>query len=232
MCIYLHIYVSLFSCLCMYFVCMCVYISVYIHVCMNIHICIYIYIYIHTHTYIHIHTLYINLFSSREIYFCRSHTLAHPLSHPHTLSPTIHGHNTHTQTGSTIPEKSRHRLRRLRQGSWYFPLSLSPPHPPPPRVPIFTFFLFLSFAFWDTHLYSCIHMCILTFGKCKDVGGLWRHNYVDSGIQAPKLMYEFPDFPAPYGTPYMCEREGRRGCERESHSACVHVFRTSLLPVC
>jgi len=40
--------------------------------------------------------------------------------------------------------------------------------------------------------------CVV-FDKAPDVGGLWRHNYVDSGIQAPKLMYEFPDFPAPYG---------------------------------
>ena len=29
------------------------------------------------------------------------------------------------------------------------------------------------------------------------VGGVWRKNYADFGLQVPKELYEFPDFPYP-----------------------------------
>jgi cation diffusion facilitator CzcD-associated flavoprotein CzcO len=38
--------------------------------------------------------------------------------------------------------------------------------------------------------------CII-FEKAKDVGGVWRENYDDFGLQVPKTLYEFPDFPYP-----------------------------------
>jgi len=39
-------------------------------------------------------------------------------------------------------------------------------------------------------------MCVL-FEKADDVGGVWRSNYVDFGLQVPKELYEFPSYPFP-----------------------------------
>jgi len=36
--------------------------------------------------------------------------------------------------------------------------------------------------------------CVL-FEKAADVGGIWRQNYVDFGLQVPKELYEFPSYP-------------------------------------
>jgi len=43
--------------------------------------------------------------------------------------------------------------------------------------------------------------CVL-FEKAADVGGVWRENYADFGLQVPKELYEFPSFrfPAEYGS--------------------------------
>lgn len=43
--------------------------------------------------------------------------------------------------------------------------------------------------------------CVL-FEKADDVGGVWRENYADFGLQVPKELYEFPSypFPAEYGS--------------------------------
>jgi len=43
--------------------------------------------------------------------------------------------------------------------------------------------------------------CVL-FEKADDVGGVWRQNYADFGLQVPKELYEFPSFPFPaeYGS--------------------------------
>jgi len=38
--------------------------------------------------------------------------------------------------------------------------------------------------------------CVI-FEKSKDVGGVWRDNYADFGLQVPKELYEFPGFPWP-----------------------------------
>lgn len=38
--------------------------------------------------------------------------------------------------------------------------------------------------------------CVI-FEKSKDVGGVWRENYADFGLQVPKDLYEFPGFPYP-----------------------------------
>jgi dimethylaniline monooxygenase (N-oxide forming) len=40
------------------------------------------------------------------------------------------------------------------------------------------------------------------FEKANDVGGVWRQNYADFGLQVPKELYEFPSypFPATYGS--------------------------------
>jgi cation diffusion facilitator CzcD-associated flavoprotein CzcO len=40
------------------------------------------------------------------------------------------------------------------------------------------------------------------FEKAGDVGGVWRSNYVDFGLQVPKELYEFPSYPFPsqYGS--------------------------------
>jgi len=38
--------------------------------------------------------------------------------------------------------------------------------------------------------------CVI-FEKSKDVGGVWRENYADFGLQVPKELYEFPGFPWP-----------------------------------
>jgi len=38
--------------------------------------------------------------------------------------------------------------------------------------------------------------CII-FEKAQDVGGVWRENYDDFGLQVPKELYEFPGFPYP-----------------------------------
>lgn len=35
------------------------------------------------------------------------------------------------------------------------------------------------------------------FEKAQDVGGVWRENYADFGLQVPKELYEFPGFPYP-----------------------------------
>eukprot|EP00929_Paragymnodinium_shiwhaense_P108081 TRINITY_DN74400_c0_g1_i1.p1 TRINITY_DN74400_c0_g1~~TRINITY_DN74400_c0_g1_i1.p1 ORF type:complete len:607 (-),score=121.30 TRINITY_DN74400_c0_g1_i1:237-2057(-) len=35
------------------------------------------------------------------------------------------------------------------------------------------------------------------FEKMQDVGGVWQKNYADFGLQVPKELYEFPDFPYP-----------------------------------
>lgn len=40
------------------------------------------------------------------------------------------------------------------------------------------------------------------FEKSEDVGGVWRKNYADFGLQVPKELYEFPDFPYPEGGTY------------------------------
>mmetsp|Transcript_50332 Transcript_50332/g.107831 ORF Transcript_50332/g.107831 Transcript_50332/m.107831 type:complete len:538 (-) Transcript_50332:220-1833(-) len=43
--------------------------------------------------------------------------------------------------------------------------------------------------------------CVL-FEKADEVGGVWRQNYADFGLQVPKELYEFPGFPFPaeYGS--------------------------------
>ena len=38
------------------------------------------------------------------------------------------------------------------------------------------------------------------FEKSDNVGGVWRANYADFGLQVPKELYEFPEFPYPAGT--------------------------------
>merc|ERR1719498_2330837 len=38
---------------------------------------------------------------------------------------------------------------------------------------------------------------ITIFEKADDVGGVWRENYDDFGLQVPKSLYEFPGFPYP-----------------------------------
>lgn len=38
--------------------------------------------------------------------------------------------------------------------------------------------------------------CII-FEKAMDVGGVWRENYDDFGLQVPRKLYEFPGFPYP-----------------------------------
>ena len=38
--------------------------------------------------------------------------------------------------------------------------------------------------------------CVI-FEKARDVGGVWRENYDDFGLQVPKELYEFPGFPYP-----------------------------------
>merc|ERR1719389_183416 len=38
--------------------------------------------------------------------------------------------------------------------------------------------------------------CVI-FEKAQDVGGVWRENYDDFGLQVPKQLYEFPGFPYP-----------------------------------
>ena len=38
--------------------------------------------------------------------------------------------------------------------------------------------------------------CVL-FEKADDVGGVWRSNYVDFGLQVPKELYEFASYPFP-----------------------------------
>ena len=35
------------------------------------------------------------------------------------------------------------------------------------------------------------------FEKSENVGGVWQQNYADFGLQVPKELYEFPDFPYP-----------------------------------
>eukprot|EP00440_Ansanella_granifera_P072050 gb/GFBE01078189.1/.p1 GENE.gb/GFBE01078189.1/~~gb/GFBE01078189.1/.p1 ORF type:complete len:626 (+),score=157.37 gb/GFBE01078189.1/:1-1878(+) len=35
------------------------------------------------------------------------------------------------------------------------------------------------------------------FEKSQDVGGVWRENYADFGLQVPRELYEFPGFPYP-----------------------------------
>merc|ERR1712217_544951 len=43
--------------------------------------------------------------------------------------------------------------------------------------------------------------CII-FEKAQDVGGVWRENYADFGLQVPKELYEFPGFPYPRDTQF------------------------------
>lgn len=40
------------------------------------------------------------------------------------------------------------------------------------------------------------------FEKASDVGGVWRRNYADFGLQVPKELYEFPSYPfmSPHGS--------------------------------
>jgi cation diffusion facilitator CzcD-associated flavoprotein CzcO len=38
--------------------------------------------------------------------------------------------------------------------------------------------------------------CVI-FEKAQDVGGVWRQNYADFGLQVPNQLYEFPSFPYP-----------------------------------
>ena len=38
--------------------------------------------------------------------------------------------------------------------------------------------------------------------KSDNVGGVWRKNYADFGLQVPQSLYEFPDFPYPKGNKY------------------------------
>jgi dimethylaniline monooxygenase (N-oxide forming) len=40
--------------------------------------------------------------------------------------------------------------------------------------------------------------CVI-FEKSDNVGGVWRENYADFGLQVPKELYEFPGFPYPKG---------------------------------
>jgi dimethylaniline monooxygenase (N-oxide forming) len=40
--------------------------------------------------------------------------------------------------------------------------------------------------------------CVI-FEKSDNVGGVWRANYADFGLQVPKELYEFPEFPYPSG---------------------------------
>lgn len=41
---------------------------------------------------------------------------------------------------------------------------------------------------------------VTIFDKAETVGGVWRANYADFGLQVPKELYEFPDYPYPSGT--------------------------------
>jgi dimethylaniline monooxygenase (N-oxide forming) len=40
--------------------------------------------------------------------------------------------------------------------------------------------------------------CVI-FEKSNNVGGVWRENYADFGLQVPRELYEFPGFPYPKG---------------------------------
>ena len=42
---------------------------------------------------------------------------------------------------------------------------------------------------------SKIGLTCTIYEKSANVGGVWRKNYVDYGLQVPKELYEFPDFP-------------------------------------
>jgi len=48
------------------------------------------------------------------------------------------------------------------------------------------------------HLSMAGFKCVI-FEKSTDVGGVWRENYADFGLQVPKELYEFPGFPYPAG---------------------------------
>lgn len=41
---------------------------------------------------------------------------------------------------------------------------------------------------------------VVIFEKSNDVGGVWRANYDDFGLQVPRELYEFPEFPYPAGS--------------------------------
>ncbi|NQV20806.1 MAG: NAD(P)-binding protein, partial [Rhodospirillales bacterium] len=42
--------------------------------------------------------------------------------------------------------------------------------------------------------------CVL-FERSDRVGGVWADGYSNFGVQAPKELYEFPDWPLPEDTP-------------------------------
>ena len=39
------------------------------------------------------------------------------------------------------------------------------------------------------------------FERNNKLGGVWTDGYLDYGVQVPKELYEFPDYPLPAGTP-------------------------------
>jgi dimethylaniline monooxygenase (N-oxide forming) len=47
------------------------------------------------------------------------------------------------------------------------------------------------------NLLKKIGKTVTVFDKAVDVGGVWRENYADFGLQVPKELYEFPGFPYP-----------------------------------
>ena len=58
-------------------------------------------------------------------------------------------------------------------------------------------------------IYIALNSPVLVVGECRQpitslnphrpskVGGVWRKNYADFGLQVPKELFEFPDFPYP-----------------------------------
>jgi len=79
---------------------------------------------------------------------------------------------------------------------------------------------------------------ITIFEKADDVGGVWRENYADFGLQVPRSLYEFPGFPWPedlrselfpkgpavaeYIKRFARARDLVRLIKFETHVVCVH----------
>jgi len=49
---------------------------------------------------------------------------------------------------------------------------------------------------------------VVVFEKTDNVGGVWRENYADFGLQVPKELFEFPGFPYPKGTDWAAFPKG------------------------
>jgi hypothetical protein len=58
---------------------------------------------------------------------------------------------------------------------------------------------------------------VTIFDKADNVGGVWRANYADFGLQVPKELYEFPDFPYPSDTDWQDFPPGPQVQRRRQH---------------